>query len=603
MINDSISNPLVVCIDESVSNSFVDFLSEEIKNKDLLKNYPVVYIHSYKQSDGKNVVYIGESNDIISRTRNHYDNRKKDNTWQRTLLVDGRVLQMYIIGHDHFNKSLTLDIENRLIQYMISMSSVDSVNGRSNAQGKYYTVDEFDDIFSKIWKKLRQTNKDLFLAETIIRNSAIFKASPLHKLTVEQTLAKHFILERIDEALKNNLDDQLIFIEGDAGTGKTVLTSSTFYEIMERNKNDYSEETEDAVPSVNRSITSCLIVNHNQQIIVYEELAKKLNLQNSDGSEIVSKPTRFINQHDPDEKIDVAFVDEAHLLLTQGKQSYTGNNQLEDIMKRARITVIMFDKNQVMNTEEYWEADVLSHYRDIARKQNNHIRLQNQIRMQNASHFTLEWINNITEKNEIGILSYDRRYDIRCFDTPEELYEEIKKKAQKDETSLSRVIATYDWEYKQGERQGTDRYWQVEIGDFMMPWNYELEKDMNRKQRRNIKNKAWAEQEHTINEIGSTFSIQGFDLSYAGVIIGPSVRYRDGRVEFVPEKSFNAKAVQNRTMSDGSKQRLADELLKNELHVLLTRGVNGLYVYAVDDQLRAKLKEEIDRSRYITDQR
>lgn len=31
-------------------------------------------------------------------------------------------------------------------------------------------------------------------------------------------------------------------------------------------------------------------------------------------------------------------------------------------------------------------------------------------------------------------------------------------------------------------------------------------------------------------------------------------------------------------------------LLKNELNVLLTRGVNGLYIYAVDDQLREALK-------------
>ena len=35
-------------------------------------------------------------------------------------------------------------------------------------------------------------------------------------------------------------------------------------------------------------------------------------------------------------------------------------------------------------------------------------------------------------------------------------------------------------------------------------------------------------------------------------------------------------------------------LLKNELNVLLTRGVNGLYIYAVDDQLReAKNKQRM----------
>jgi len=33
-----------------------------------------------------------------------------------------------------------------------------------------------------------------------------------------------------------------------------------------------------------------------------------------------------------------------------------------------------------------------------------------------------------------------------------------------------------------------------------------------------------------------------------------------------------------------------ETLLRNELNVLLTRGVNGLYVYAVDEELQQALK-------------
>ncbi|WP_340700921.1 DNA/RNA helicase domain-containing protein [Corynebacterium diphtheriae] len=50
---------------------------------------------------------------------------------------------------------------------------------------------------------------------------------------------------------------------------------------------------------------------------------------------------------------------------------------------------------------------------------------------------------------------------------------------------------------------------------------------------------SWAEKLHTINEVGSIFTLQGFDLNYAGVIIGPSVQYRDGKIVFVPEESHN----------------------------------------------------------------
>lgn len=102
---------------------------------------------------------------------------------------------------------------------------------------------------------------------------------------------------------------------------------------------------------------------------------------------------------------------------------------------------------------------------------------------------------------------------------------------------------------------------------------------------------SWAEQPQTINEIGSTYTIQGFDLNYAGVVIGPSVKYRDGKIVFDSNSSRNKMAIERRTMDDGSKVDFSEELLKNELNVLLTRGVHGLYIYAVDPELRGRLLE------------
>ena len=47
---------------------------------------------------------------------------------------------MYVIGHELFNKSLTLDIENRLMQYLLSVDNISMVhNSRTNQQNEYYT--------------------------------------------------------------------------------------------------------------------------------------------------------------------------------------------------------------------------------------------------------------------------------------------------------------------------------------------------------------------------------------------------------------------------------------------------------------------------------
>ena len=118
---------------------------------------------------------------------------------------------------------MTLDVENRLMQYMLSVPQVKKVhNLRGNPQNSYYPMDELDRIFSKIWTGLRKDNKDLFPTESAIRDSAIFKASPLHKLTREQLEARAIIIDRVSAALKTGKTGQLIFVEGEAGTGKTV---------------------------------------------------------------------------------------------------------------------------------------------------------------------------------------------------------------------------------------------------------------------------------------------------------------------------------------------------------------------------------------------
>ena len=547
------------------------------KEQDILLQFPTVYIHNWKNTDDYEV-YIGESNNIIHRTKQHYDAGMDERKWQHQLLLQDASL--YVIGHEHFNKSMTLDIENRLMLYMMSVDRVRKIhNLRGNPQSRYYPDSEMDDIFRMVWKKLRRDNKELFPSESAIKDSAVFKASPLHKLTEEQEEIKKNIIQRVFEALKTGKRGQLLFIEGEAGTGKTVLNSSTFYELFA------SAEERELEP-----LKCCMMVNHDEQITVYEQIAQKLGLVERYG-EVVYKPTSFINRHTVDEPIDVAFIDEAHLLLTQGKQSYQGENQLKDIIERARVTVVMFDENQILTTEQYWESQILNQYRELAKCQNNYFELKNQLRIKSSEEM-VEWIDDFTKKRKVSTVPQNSGgYEIRIFESPLELEKALKEKAADENHKLSRLIATYDWEYssKPPADARLIKYWEVMIGHWHKPWNRELDRELGKKEKRANKSLSWAEQPQTIEEIGSTFTIQGFDLNYAGVILGPSVKYRNGEVIFDPSASYNAKAVRNRTLSDGSKQKFGEELIQHEVRVLMTRGVEGIYIYACDDALREAL--------------
>lgn len=285
----SISQPIIRKIEDNVSalNYFesVSMQQESEKTKEILMSFPTVYIHNWKDT-GDYEVYIGESNHVFQRTRQHYDQANADGlSWQQKMKSSHASL--YIIGHEHFNKSMTLDVENRLMHYMLSVPKVKKVhNLRGNLQSNYYPIEELDPIFSRIWAGLRRDNEELFPKESSIRDSAIFKASPLHKLTKDQIDAQNQIIERVLHGLWQGQTGQLCLIDGEAGTGKTVLNSSTFYELFCR-----MEE------GTNQNIRCALIVNHEEQITVYEQIAEKLGLTDRYG-EVVYRPTRFMKRRE-----------------------------------------------------------------------------------------------------------------------------------------------------------------------------------------------------------------------------------------------------------------------------------------------------------------
>lgn len=582
------NSPVIKEVDysiESLNNLKMELTNKSALNGKLLFDYPVVYIINHKEKGGVSV-YVGETANINRRTIQHInDDSKVREDWLK--INNSEDVKMYVIGHEYFNKSLTLDIENKLMLYLSTLDGVNTLyNRRSNEQNEYFTSDKLESIFSSVWRKLRAKNKELFPLERIVKDSALFKASPFHKLTKEQLDAKDKINLKLLEAMTRDIESQLIFVDGEAGTGKTVLMSSLFYDLFKESDEDNP---------IYRGKKNYLLVNHNEQLNVYHQIMTKLGVLKNN-KEAVIKPTRFINTVSPEDKADIVLIDEGHLLLTQGKQSYKGKNHLDDIMERARVVILIFDRNQILTTEQYWENHKLQGYEQSSRVRDNYIELKNQIRI-NAEKETVDWIRDIIDRQKINPIPKDKKYDIKIVGSPKVLEKLIKDKAQDTKAGLSRLLATYDWPYSSNKLTEDGKYWSVKIGEWSLPWN--LLGHEPKSIRKVIKGMAWAEQPQTVNQVGSTFTIQGFDLNYAGVIIGPSVIYRDGKIKFNPAASANNKATRNRTLEDGTKQSFAETFLKNELNVLLTRGVNGLYIYAVDKELREALLEAQEKGKTI----
>lgn len=556
-------------------------IKKQLNNDDqhLLTDYPTVYIinEAGKHQKARYTVYVGETNDIQQRTLQHLDTDPllRDD-WQQ--LKQTKNAKMYIIGHEHFNKSLTLDIENRMMHYLSGVNAVAHLNNRrDNAQGDYYKADEMIPIFNKIWRKLHSLKPDLFPLQRIVEESALFKASPFHHLTQSQVIAKKEILSVVRDALRKNKRDQLILVKGEAGAGKTVLMSNIFYDLATQNGGKLS-------------IT--MMVNHLQQDKVYRQIVEKLGLGRNAK---VEKVSTFIKRHDPKEPIDIAFIDEAHLLLTQRSQAYSnhGTNELLDVIKRARVVIAVYDENQILSTTQIVEDD---DRKQIEKHIEAEVTLHHQMRI-DASQAMVDWLHKVVDQQVIDKAPVDKKYDLRVFDDPEQMQDAITQKADEDGSNgISRMLATFDWPYS-SRSKGDNSYWEVSEGSWHMPWNLQLKpsrEDKHQVSSVKYSELSWAEQPHTVKEVGSTYTIQGSDLNYAGVILGPSIKYRDGKIFFDPSESQDKKAVRHRSMHDGSKKQFGEELIKNEFNVLMTRGVHGLYIHAIDPELQKHLKEAIN---------
>ena len=390
-------------------------------------------------------------------------------------------------------------------------------------------------------------------------NNSIYKLDPYKKLTEEQEKLKESIF-RFCYSHQN--DEHAIFlIQGNAGTGKSLLLSSIFNNLQDISKN-YPEN-----PLYKTN--NYLLVNHPEMLKLYKEIAvQNPNLLKKN----FERPTTFINRMEKNnKKADIILIDEAHLLLTK-KDPYNNfrqNNQLEEIIKHSHIVILVFDEQQVLKFKSYWKGQKIQQF--LKSIPNETYRLTSQIRIQ-ANNAVYKWITQFCNRKLLPVPKV-AKFDLRIFESANEMYNSIKH--QNDKYGLCRILATYDFPYN---LDGKDYY--VTTDNFKLRWDRSKPQDP----------KPWAERPDTIDEVGSVYTIQGFDLNYAGIILGPSISYDPQKDEIVvhPDRYEDGAAYMG-SSNIASPEDAKCRIILNSINVLMTRARKGMYIYAADAKLHKKL--------------
>lgn len=520
----------------------------KINNNEKYVNYPVIYM-----LNGKKEAYIGETVYFKNRMKAHLKSRNQ---------ID----QINLLTHDSFNRSATFHLETKLINYFLGDQKYTLQNKSKIANDfthNYYNKAFYDqEVFEEIWKKLfekKLVDHDLHSIE----NKDIFKLSPFKELSLEQIELKEIVIDFCENQLDKSDKEygHLLVIEGEAGVGKSVVLSSIFNTIQER--------AEEASSKLYRT-ENYLVVNHQEMIKTYKDIAKHVKHLKSMN---FVKPTPLVNQlQKRNEKVDVIFVDEAHLLLTKSDtyNNFKANNHLEELLKLAKIVVIIYDQNQVLKLKSLWNEATLEKLKKLS-NYNETYQLTTQFRMQ-ANDEVINWINAFKDKTILKIPE-STTYDVKIFESLKEMHDSIKLK--NEEVGLSRVVSTFDFLHK---KDGGTYYVTESNGEYKLPWNTTSPKY------------TWAENNETVHEAGSIYTIQGFDLNYVGVVLGPSVQYDEQKDELIIDSSkYMDKGAFTGTEGIENIQAAKEKIILNSMNILMKRGIKGLYIYASDEALRNRL--------------
>lgn len=395
-------------------------------------------------------------------------------------------------------------------------------------------------------------------------NQAIEKLSPFKELTDEQA---ELVDDVIDFARKHLEQDHpaVYTILGDAGTGKSVVLSQLFARIQKAARIQ--------ADSPFYGTHNYFLVNHPEVLKVYKQIAGPIKtLLKKD----YQRPTTFINQLDKrNETSNIVVIDEAHLLLSKPDHynNFYHENQLVEIIKRAKVVILVFDPYQVLRMKSFWTLDRLNEL--VAPYPHQSYQLKHQFRM-TASDELIDWFNNLTD-GQIKPLPKNARehYDFRIFDDAELMRQTIVKRNQ--EVGLSRILSTSGYP---STLDGGKHY--ITEGRFKMPWD-----------QYNFTATPWAELPETIDEVGSIYTCQGFDLNYAGIIIGPVISQKPdtNQLQVNLDRFTDTEAFKKRADLTDPDQIIYYEkrMILNALNVILKRGVKGTYLYAHDPLLRKTL--------------
>ncbi len=372
----------------------------------------------------------------------------------------------------------------------------------------------------------------------------------------DQKIVFETALQLVDRAITEK-KKQVLIVEGGPGTGKSVVAINLLARLIGNQKLVHYVSKNSAPRSV-----------YAEKLKGYRTKSSIDNLFKGSGQYHGERPNQFA----------CLLVDEAHRLNEKsGIFSHLGENQILEIIQSAWCSVFFVDENQRVTLKDIGSKAAI---RDWAARQGAEVtemQLESQFRCGGSDGY-LAWLDHVlqirdtanTDLNDVG-------YEFGVCNSATELRNLMVEKNNQPRTK-ARLVAGYCWKWNSKTNASAyDIVFPAE--DFQMQWNLASDSSL------------WIMKEESINQIGCIHTCQGLEIDYVGVIIGPDLLIRDGKVVTDPSKRASSdKSVfgwKKRMKEDPARATAElDLIIKNTYRTLMTRGMKGCYIFSDDEETR-----------------
>ena len=389
--------------------------------------------------------------------------------------------------------------------------------------------------------------------------TSMVKGNKEFMLLDEQAVCYDMCLKTMAKC-KEDGKKRTIVIQGGPGTGKSVLAVNLLMEF------------------INKSLNTCYATKNSApreaflSLLTHSDAKKQVNIR-----QLFRSPFGLSNV--PDNTYDCLIVDEAHRLVKKMYGDWNGENQVKECISASLLSIFLLDEDQAVTVNDIGSiAEISKWCRELnsTLKMPAEAKLVSQFRC-NGSDAYIQFIDDILQRTEesVTVSLYELNFDFRIFDSAIELREALREKNAIN--NKSRMVAgyCYDWNVKHGRGD-----YDIMLPDgFKAKWN--LEKD-----------KIWAINPNSFEEVGCIHTAQGLEFDYVGVLIGKDLKYDSTSGRIITDKQAISKDDKSSGIRSCKNENIVRKLILNTYKTLLTRGQKGCYVYCEDKSLAEYIKKK-----------